>query len=90
MPKEITKKKFNCFFIFYILFRCSSKFTPPPPPPFKSQRDFISLQRHVIHGKVRVTIWRVRVMWVTIWYLKYHELLALAGTSLEELVCQGC
>ena len=25
---------------------------------------------HIIHGKVRVTIWRVRVMWVTIWRVR--------------------
>ena len=88
MPKEITKK--NSIVSYILHFIQMFKQIHPPPPPFKSQRDFISLQRHVIHGKVRVTIWRVRVMWVTIWYLKYHELLALAGTSLEELVCQGC
>ena len=33
---------------------------------------------HIIHGKVRVTIWRVRVrvrvMWVTIWYLNMNSL----------------
>ena len=31
---------------------------------------------HILHGKVRVAIWRVRVrvrvMWVTIWYLIMH------------------
>ena len=32
--------------------------------------------RHIIHGEVRVIIWRVRVrvMWVTIWYLTMNYL----------------
>ena len=45
-----------------------------------------AIERHMIHGKVRVTIWRVgegwvtiwrvrvRVMWVTIWYLTMNYL----------------
>ena len=89
MPKEITKKYSIVSYILHFIQMFKQIHPPPPPHPLKA-RGIFSLQRHVIHGKVRVTIWRVRVMWVTIWYLKYHELLALAGTSLEELVCQGC
>ena len=37
-----------------------------------------ALGRHLIHGKVKVTIWRVRVtvrvMWVTKWYLAMNYL----------------
>ena len=32
--------------------------------------------QHILHGKVRVSIWRVRVrvLWVTIWYLNMNYL----------------
>ena len=30
-------------------------------------------KRHILHGKVRVTIWRFRIMWVTIWYLAMNH-----------------
>ena len=29
---------------------------------------------YIIYGKVRVATWRVRVMWVTIWYLTMNYL----------------
>ena len=39
---------------------------------------------HIIHGKVRVTIWRVRVMWVTIWYLNMNYLPSWKGCFVLE------
>ena len=36
--------------------------------------DMITCLGHIIHGKVRVTIRRLRVMWVTIWFLNMNFL----------------
>ena len=43
---------------------------------------------HIIHGKVRVTVWRVRVMWVTIWYLnmKQSYLASVVGSVAERFM----
>ena len=35
----------------------------------------VQVTGHILHGKVRVTIWRVRVMWVTLWYLTMNYLI---------------
>ena len=42
----------------------------------KRQNKKSPKSRHIIHGKVRVTIWRVRdrVRWVTIWYFNMNHL----------------
>ena len=48
--------------------------------PLEKQGTACSLFGHILHGKVRVTIWRVRVrvmvrvIWVTIWYLSMNYL----------------
>ena len=48
------------------------------PIPCENIQHIRWSKRHIIHGKVRVTIWRVRVrmrvMWVTIWYLTMNNL----------------
>ena len=55
-------------------------------PPFATAHTFCASRDsprnsgHILHGKLRVTIWRVkvrirvRVMWVTIWYLTMNYL----------------